>query len=261
MRTGHLRIAGLGKTFRGETGPTEAMRAIDLNVAPGEFVTVVGPSGCGKSTLLNLVAGLEEPTTGTVELDGVPMLGPGPDRIMVFQDGALFPWLDVRRNVEFGLRIAGVPRDERAERALEVLRTMQIEGFARARIHELSGGMRQRVALARALVLRPKVLLLDEPFASLDAQMRDELLGVLQDLWRGTGATVMFVTHNIREAACLGDRVVVLSRRPGTVKGIVANSAPRPRRIEDEEVMERVRDVNRLVAEEIRWSHEQELRH
>ncbi len=255
-----LKLASVGKAFKGKAGLTEALKDIDLNVAPGEFITLVGPSGCGKSTLLNIIAGLETPDGGYVEADGQKVTGPGSDRIVVFQDGALFPWLDVKGNVEFGLKVSGAPRGERQRNSAEILSMVQLEKFERARIHELSGGMKQRVALARALILRPRVLLMDEPFASLDAQIRDEMLSLIQELWRGGGATILFVTHNVREAACLGDRVVIMSHRPGTIKAVVANPAPRPRRIEDPDVMEKVRKINDVLTEEVQWVRRQELR-
>src|SRR5439155_1104089 len=191
--------------FKGKSGETEALRDVTLRIREGESVTIVGPSGCGKSTLLSLVAGLEDPTTGWVEMDGNRVHGPGADRIVVFQDAALFPWLDVTGNVEFGLRVARVPRRDRKERVARHLATVQLEKFAHARVHELSGGMKQRVALARALVLRPRVLLMDEPFAALDVQIREEMQSVVQDLWQRSGATTLFVTHDVREAAVLGN--------------------------------------------------------
>jgi NitT/TauT family transport system ATP-binding protein len=247
VRGAALQLVGLGKTFSGKTGPTEALRAVDLSIPEGEFVTILGPSGCGKSTLLNLVAGLERPSTGCVEVDGEPVDGPDADRIVVFQDGALFPWLDVQGNVEFGLRVAGVPTAERKARVAEYLEMVQLEKFARARIHELSGGMKQRVALARALVLRPRILLMDEPFAALDAQTREEMESVIQELWLRSGATILFVTHDIQEAFCLGDRIVVLSHRPGTIRAVVSNDAPRPRTLEDPGIVEQVPGLHNLL--------------
>jgi NitT/TauT family transport system ATP-binding protein len=242
-----LDLVGLGKTFNGKAGRTEALRSVDLSIPEGEFITIIGPSGCGKSTLLNLVAGLEAPSTGWVEMDGKPVDCPAVDRIVVFQDGALFPWLDVQGNVEFGLRVAGVPRAERHTRVAEILEMVQLENFARARIHELSGGMKQRVALARALVLRPRVLLLDEPFASLDANTREEMRVVIQDLWARSGTTILFVTHDVREALCLGDRIVILSDRPGTIRAVFPNDAPRPRTLDDPGVVHGVSSLSGLL--------------
>lgn len=242
-----LRLVALGKTFNGGTTATEALREVDLSVEPGEFVSILGPSGCGKSTLLSLVAGLTEPTTGWVEMDDERIEGTAADRIVVFQDGALFPWLDVAGNVEFGLRVAGVAAAARKARVAEYLDLVQLGKFARARIHELSGGMKQRVALARALVLRPRVLLMDEPFAALDPQTREEILGVVQDLWLRSGTTVLFVTHNVREAACLGDRIVVLSHRPGKIKAVVRNHDPRPRTLDDPDLATHVSRLDRAL--------------
>jgi NitT/TauT family transport system ATP-binding protein len=233
-------------------GEVEAIHDVSLEVAAGEFVAVVGPSGCGKSSLLNLIAGLDRPTAGEVLVDGEPVLGPSSSRIMVFQEHALYPWLNVQGNVEFGMKIAGVPRAGRAARARDYLRKVQLESFARARVHELSGGMKQRASLARALVLRPRVLLMDEPFAALDAQTRDSLLGTVQDVWETDRPTVLFVTHNVREAACLGERVVIMSPRPSHIEETIALSSPHPRAIEDDEVIQvarRVKEVmNRLVV-------------
>ncbi|MFA5771314.1 MAG: ABC transporter ATP-binding protein [Thermoplasmata archaeon] len=247
MSGASVRISGVVKSFTGESGTVQALDKMSLEVAAGEFVTLVGPSGCGKSTLLNIVAGLEEPTSGLVEIDGKEVEDPSSDRIVVFQDGALFPWLDVSGNVEFGVKEAGIPKEKRSQEVTKYLKMVQLDKFAKSRIHELSGGMKQRVALARALILKPKILLMDEPFAALDAQSRDDLQAKIQELWLETGTTIMFVTHNVREAACLGDRVVVLTRRPGTVKTIFDNQAPRPRRIEDEDVIEKVREINKVI--------------
>jgi NitT/TauT family transport system ATP-binding protein len=259
MKGAALKLVMVGKQFNGKAGPTEALRDINLKISEGEFVTIVGPSGCGKSTLLNIVAGLEESTTGWVEMDGHRVHGPGADRIVVFQDGAVFPWLDVWGNIQFGLRVAGVRRAERETRVEEYVRMVQLEKFAHARMHELSGGMRQRVALARALVLRPRVLLMDEPFAALDVHTREEMQTVVQDLWVKTGATTLFVTHDVREAAVLGGRIVVLSQRPGTVSAVLTNNAPRPRTLENPEVVEQIRRSNEILKAEVQWSNQDKL--
>jgi len=256
MKGATLKLVMLGKRFKGKTGQMNALRDVNLEIGEGEFITIVGPSGCGKSTLLNLVAGLEEPTTGWVEMDGRQIRGPGADRIVVFQDAALFPWLDVKGNVKFGLRVAGVRRKERDERVSAYLKMVQLEKFSRARVHELSGGMKQRVALARALVLRPRVLLMDEPFAALDVQTREEMQAVVQDLWLRSRTTTLFVTHDVREAAVLGDRIVVLSHRPGTVSTVLENGARRPRALDDPEVMEVIRRSNDILKAEIQWSNQ-----
>ena len=260
MKGAALKIASLGKEFNGKSGAVEALRDINLTIQPGEFVTIVGPSGCGKSTLLNIVAGLEEPTSGWIEMDGRRVEGAGADRAVVFQEGALFPWLDVEGNVLFGLRFAGVRRGERHARVAEYLKMVQLEKFAKARMHELSGGMKQRVALARAIVLRPRALLMDEPFASLDVHTREEMQGVVQDLWMKNGTTTLFVTHDVREAAFLGNRIVVLSHRPGTVSAVLANDAPRPRTMDSPAVAEYAAKANDIVKAEVQWSTKQEFK-
>ncbi len=259
MKGATLKLVSLGKTFEGKTGVVEALRDINLTTDEGEFITIVGPSGCGKSTLLSLVAGLEEPTTGWVEMDGTRVEGPGADRVVVFQEAALFPWLDVHGNVQFGLKVAGVPRDEREARVAEFIKMVQLENFAHARIHELSGGMKQRVGLARALVLRPRVLLMDEPFAALDVQIREEMQVVVQELWLRNATTTLFVTHDVREAAVLGDRIVVLSHRPGTVSTILMNDAPRPRTQNDPTVLEQIRRANEILKAEVTWADQHPL--
>ena len=259
MKGATLKLVSLGKTFAGETGIVEALRDINLATEEGEFITIVGPSGCGKSTLLSLVAGLEEPTTGWVEMDGKRVEGPGADRVVVFQEAALFPWLDVHGNVQFGLKVAGVPRKERETRVAEFIKMVQLENFAHARIHELSGGMKQRVGLARALVLRPTVLLMDEPFAALDVQIREEMQVVVQELWLRNATTTLFVTHDVREAAVLGDRIVVMSHRPGTVSAILPNDAPRPRTQNDPTVLEQIRKANEILKAEVTWANQHPL--
>ncbi|MEA3203066.1 MAG: sulfonate transport system ATP-binding protein [Thermoplasmata archaeon] len=248
-----LRIRGVGHTFASKAGPVEALAGVDLDVRDGEFVVVIGPSGCGKSTLLAMVAGLEQPTAGTIEMDGKPVAGPSRDRILLFQEGALFPWLDARANVEFALKGQGLTRAAIRAKAMHHLAMVQLESFEDARIHELSGGMRQRVALARALALEPKVMLMDEPFAALDAQTRDGMLERVQTLWLRQRFTALFVTHNVREAACLGDRVIVMSPRPGTIKAEIKVEAKRPRHIEDEAVIQAARDVKAALVEELGW--------
>jgi NitT/TauT family transport system ATP-binding protein len=231
-----LQIRGVTKTFLTKQHELAALGPIDLDAREGEFVCIVGPSGCGKSTLLAIVAGLEAPDTGEVIFDGRRVAGPGPDRLVLFQDLGLFPWLTVMGNVEFGLRLKGVPRSQRREIARRHLRLVRLGAFENASLHELSGGMKQRAALARALAIEPRMLLMDEPFGALDAQTRDMLHLELQELWARTRKTVFFVTHNVYEAACLGDRVITMTRRPGRVKGIFQAGFPRPRRIEDPDV-------------------------
>jgi NitT/TauT family transport system ATP-binding protein len=234
-----ITLQGVRKTFTTTRGTTAALASIDLEIARGEFVCLVGPSGCGKTTLLNLVAGLERPDAGEVRVAGRPVDGPGPDRGVLFQEAALFPWLDVQANVEFGLKEQRVPRRERQERVAELLAVVGMSGFERHNVHELSGGMRQRVALARALALDPEVLLMDEPFGALDARTRDGLQDELVALWRATGKTILFVTHDMAEAVRLGSRVVVLKARPGRVSRDVdvESLLGRPRTVDQPEVV------------------------
>jgi NitT/TauT family transport system ATP-binding protein len=213
-----IEITGVSKRFRGRLGSVTALDGIDLTIEEGEFVCLLGPSGCGKSTLCNMLAGFDRPSEGTISMGGAPISRPSIERTMMFQDHALFPWLSAQGNVEFGLKSLKLPAAERAERALKYLRMVHLEQFAQAQPHELSGGMRQRVALARALAVEPKVLLMDEPFAALDAQTRDYLHGELQDLWRATRKTIVFVTHNVREAVVLATRIVAFTARPGRIK-------------------------------------------
>ncbi len=232
-----IELRGVGKSFTDGDGRARvALEPVDLCVARGEFLCLVGPSGCGKSTVLNLVAGLETPTVGTLLVRGTPVAGPGPDRTVMFQDAALFPWLTVRENVLFPLEVAGVARGEARERAERYLRMVHLWRFCDARPHELSGGMRQRAALARALVIEPEILLMDEPFGALDAQTAELLHGELESIWRQTKKTVLFVTHNVREAVRLGDRVAVLGTRPGRIKRVVQVDLPRPRDEEQRDV-------------------------
>ncbi|MEU3269786.1 ABC transporter ATP-binding protein [Saccharomonospora sp. NPDC006951] len=218
-----ISISGVGHTF-GVTGHREgltALETVDLDIADGEFAVIVGPSGCGKSTLLDLLAGLSTPTTGRVLLDGEPITGPGVDRGIVFQQYALLPWRTAQANVEFGLEAIGIPRRERARRAREYLDLVGLLAFADRHPHELSGGMKQRVAIARSLAYEPAVLLMDEPFAALDAQTRESLQDELHRIWQRTGKTIVFITHGIEEAVYLGQRVAVLTSRPGRIKSIV----------------------------------------
>lgn len=235
-----------------------ALEHINLQVQPGEFVCIVGPSGCGKSTLLHLVAGLHGQTSGEVLIDGKAVQGTGTDRILIFQELGLFPWLTVEQNVEFGMRMKGIARTERAGKVDEYLRLVHLQQFKTSYIHQLSGGMRQRVALARALATEPDVLLMDEPFAALDAQTRDLLHDELERIWAETGRTIIFVTHNVREAVRLGDRVVLLTFRPGRVKREYPIDLPRPRHLEDLPVASTAREILEDLREEINKSLEAE---
>jgi NitT/TauT family transport system ATP-binding protein len=235
-----------------------ALDNIDLQVRSGEFLCIVGPSGCGKSTLLHIITGLHRPTSGDVLVDGHVAVDPSPNRILIFQELGLFPWLTVADNVEFGLKMAGASRAERKEKAAKYLKMVHLSQFGHSYIHQLSGGMRQRVALARALAMEPEVLLMDEPFAALDAQTRDLLHDELERIWAETGRTIIFVTHNVREAARLGDRVVVLTFRPGRIKREFLVDLPRPRQIEDSAVAGMARDILEELRAEINRSLEQE---
>lgn len=227
-----LTIHGVSKTFHGARGPVVALDRVDLDVAEGEFVCLLGASGCGKSTLLALVAGLERADSGEVSAHGQPVTGPGRDRMVMFQEHALFPWRTVLDNVLFGLELKpGLPAKARREVAEYYLELVGLTKFANAAIHELSGGMRQRVALARALAPNPRVLLMDEPFAALDAMTRERLYGDLQEICRKRRKTVLFVTHNVREACVLGDRVVVMTPHPGRIHSEFRVDLPRPRDI------------------------------
>jgi NitT/TauT family transport system ATP-binding protein len=242
-----LVIRSVTRRYQGSSGEVHALDNVSLEVAEGEFLMLVGPSGCGKSTLLNIVAGLDRADAGEVLVDGRPVTGPGPDRALVFQDGALFPWLTVVQNVEFGLRQAGLGKRERRERAEKYLAMVGLERFADHAIHEMSGGMRQRVALVRALVLEPKVLLMDEPFSALDAMTREDLYGELQTLWQERSTTVVFVTHNVREAVTLGDRVVTMAPRPGRVLQEFPVGILRPRQIDDVDVARMAQEISLVM--------------
>ena len=226
----HIELSGI--TYEYATGERSvvALRDVSFGLGESEFLCVVGRSGCGKTTLLNIVAGFLTPTKGEIRIGGRAVTGRGFDRGIVFQDFAqLFPWRTAQRNVEFGLEMKGVSRAERAEAARRFLKLVNLEGFAGAYPHELSGGMQQRVAIARALAYNPSVLLMDEPFAALDALTRDEMQGMLVNVWRETRKTVIYVTHNVAEAVYLADRIVVLTPHPGTLRAEIRVALPRPR--------------------------------
>ena len=239
------RIGHVSKSFNGPAGPQLVLDDISLDVAPGEFVTLLGASGCGKSTLLNLVAGLDAPTAGTIET-------PGGRPALMFQEHALFPWLTAGRNIELALRLRGVPKNDRRERAEELLALVRLQGAYGKRVHELSGGMRQRVAMARAIAQDSQLLLMDEPFAALDAITRDVLHDELTRIWRETNLSSLFVTHNVREAVRLAQRVVLLSSRPGRVAHEWTVDIAQPRRIEDAEVAELSVEITEQLRGEIR---------
>jgi len=224
-----LRLEGLGKVFGEGANAVAALEDITIDVREREFAVVVGPSGCGKSTLLNIVAGLEPGTSGQALINGRRIQGPGADRGMVFQSYTLFPWLSVRKNVEFGLRIKGMPAAERARIARRYLKLVGLEEFANALPKSLSGGMQQRIAIARVLANSPDMLLMDEPFGALDAQTRLQLQDLLLDVWREESATVLFITHDIDEAILLADTIHIMSRRPGRIIKSITVDIPRPR--------------------------------
>ena len=243
-----LRVDAVAKAY-GDRGP--ALTETSLVVEPGEFVSLVGPSGCGKSTLLAMIAGLLSPDSGTIEMHGAPVTGPGEGRAVVFQDAALMPWLTVRHNVEYGMRAQGVRRADRRRRADEAIEMVHLAHVADRHPHELSGGMRQRVAIARALVLRPEVLLMDEPFSALDAQTRTILQDELQRIWLETRPAVVFVTHNLLEAAFLADTVYLLSAGPGRIVQRYAVDVPRPRDEGDPRLVAIRQDMLRRMRSEV----------
>src|SRR6266849_1574745 len=234
-----LAIEDVSKSFKTGTGVVHALDRVSLQVGEGEFVCLVGASGCGKSTLLNIIAGLEKPDGGNVLADGKPVTSPGRERLVMFQEPALFPWLDVFGNVLFGLKLKpNLSKKNRHDVAKYYLELVGLSRFERANIHELSGGMKQRVSLARALAPNPRVLLMDEPFAALDALTREQLYGDLQRIWKARNKTIVFVTHNVREAVCLGDRVVLFSPHPGRIQEQFVIDLPRPRDLNSVELAE-----------------------
>ena len=226
----HIEVHNVSLAYDTPAGRVAGVEGASFDIEQSEFVCLVGPSGCGKTTLLNIIAGFLAPTGGEIRIGGKPVTGHGMDRGVVFQDFAqLFPWRTALGNVSFGLEMKGLPKDERDKIAREQLRLVKLEKFTGSYPHHLSGGMQQRVAIARALAYNPSVLLMDEPFAALDAMTRDDMQRLLADVWRETRKTVIYVTHNVAEAVYLADRVVVMSAHPGTVKKIVKIDLPRPR--------------------------------
>ncbi|TXF13438.1 ABC transporter ATP-binding protein [Pelomicrobium methylotrophicum] len=250
---GHIEVRDLCIRFNARDTTVDAINGVSLNVQPGEFVSLIGPSGCGKSTLLNAVAGFIEPSRGTVLLDGQPIRGPGSDRGVVFQQYSLFPWMTVRKNVEFGLKMKGIPRSERERQARTLLGLTGLLSFENHYPDQLSGGMKQRVGIVRALATSPQVLLMDEPFGALDAQTRVVMQEILTNMWQRLRISVLFVTHDIDEAVFLSDRVYVMTARPGRVKAELAVSLPRPRTSEMTgmpQFQAMVRTIKRLIREE-----------
>jgi len=246
---GRLELHGVHKNFDGTGVP--AVQDITLDCRPGEFVVVVGPSGCGKSTLLNIAAGMIKPEQGAATIDGKPITGPGPDRAMVFQDHGLFPWLTAAQNVEFGLKMAGVSRTERQDRVAEAMKMVHLSRSMGKLVHELSGGMKQRVAIARALVVNPAVLLMDEPFAALDAQTRTLLRQRLQELWVETKKTILFVTHSVGEAVRLADRIVVMHTHPGRIRAEIDIPLAHPRDIDSRDITDLVQRIRKEIEDEV----------
>jgi len=226
---GKIVVDGIDKRFRSESGPVDALRDVNFAVEEGEFVCIIGASGAGKTTLFRIIAGLEAASEGTVWLDGEPIEGPGTDRGMVFQEYGLFPWRTVLKNVTFGLEERDLDKQARLQRAREMIDLVGLDGFENSYPKELSGGMKQRVGIARALAVDPEILLMDEPFGSVDAQTKQRLHEELLDIWSATNKTVLFVTHDVDEAVTLADRVVVLTGSPGSVHEVVDIELDRPR--------------------------------
>lgn len=231
-----LELKHVGRSFNGSS--RETLKDICMSIKDGEFICIVGPSGCGKSTLLNIIAGLDHPTCGEVLLNGQKITGPGADRAVMFQEHALYPWLNVMENVTFGMKLAGISGADREKKAEHYLKMVRLWDFRSYRIHQISGGMRQRTALARALCLDSPVLLMDEPFSSLDKQTINKLRSDLEQIWEDTRKTVFFVTHSVEEAVFLADRVVVLSDSPGRIKEIFPITLPRPRDIASQDFLD-----------------------
>lgn len=246
-----LKVDAVSKRFISKHKETYTLDNVNLSFKKGEFICLLGPSGCGKSTLLNIIAGLEKPTEGKVFLGNKEIQGVGPDRAVMFQESALFPWLKVIDNVEFGMKIAGVPKEERREKALKYIKMVHLSKFKDSYIHELSGGMRQRIALARALTLDSEVLLMDEPFSALDSQTKSILRLQLQKIWWETKKTIIFVTHNVEEAVLLADRVIVMAANPGRVKKEFKINLGRPREEGNIDVAAVTAEIMKELKEEV----------
>lgn len=245
-----LEIRNLRKEFDGKP-PVEVINRINLTIYEGEILCILGPSGCGKTTLLRIIAGLEKPTSGEVLLDGEVVTKPGSDRVMVFQEYALFPWRTALGNVCFSLELKKLPKEEVLEKGRKYLKLVGLDGFENKYPHQLSGGMRQRVAIARALACEPKILLMDEPFGSLDAQTRNLMQDELLRIWEKTGKTIIFVTHNVEEAVYLGDRITILTSRPAKIKSMIEVPFKKPRDRLNFEFVKLRGEILKLLREEI----------
>jgi NitT/TauT family transport system ATP-binding protein len=251
MKKDKVKAVDVNKTFGTGKNKVVAISDLNLEVKENEFTVIVGPSGCGKSTFLYLVAGFEKPTRGKILLDGEPITKPGPDRGFVFQEFALYPWRTVLGNVMFGLEIGGVPEETAREKAMLYIKMVGLEGFENTYPHALSGGMKQRVGIARAIAYDPEVLLMDEPFGSLDAQTRKVMQGELIRIWEEMRKTVIFVTHSVIEATYLADRIIVMTARPGKVKGTIDVNLPRPRDYTEKKYLRIRKEVLDLLEEEV----------
>lgn len=244
-----LELKHISRSF--DNSVRETLKDISLTVEDGEFVCIVGPSGCGKSTLLNIVAGLDTPSSGELLINGKAITGAGADRVMMFQEHALYPWLNVMDNVKFGMKLAGVAKEEQNRRAEHYLKMVRLWEFRNYRIHEISGGMKQRTALARALCLNSPILLMDEPFSALDKQTTNKLRADLEQIWEETKKTILFVTHSVEEAVFLADRIVILSDNPGCIKDIYTVDLPRPRQIDSQEFLNARHKILSSVEKEV----------
>ena len=246
-----LIVKDVSKEFISKHKKTKTLENFNLEIKKGEFVCILGPSGCGKSTVLNIIAGLEDATKGLVLLNGKEIKEPGPDRTVMFQEAALFPWLKVIDNVEFGMKMAGIPKEIREEKAIRYLKMVHLSKFKDSYVYELSGGMKQRVALARALSLDSEVLLMDEPFAALDSQTKMILQLELQRIWVETKKTIVFITHNAEEAVYLANRVVVMAANPGRIKQEFIIELPRPRQMESSDISYYTAKIMKSLKEEV----------
>jgi NitT/TauT family transport system ATP-binding protein len=260
MTTSHIKIAGVNKIFTTASGPLVALQDINLEIPPGQFACLLGPSGCGKSTLLNAIAGFALPSSGNINANGRTVTGPGPERGMVFQEYALFPWMTVEENIGFGLEIKGMPAPQIRARVADLLKMLSLTDFRQRFPKDLSGGMRQRVAIARVLALDSPIMLMDEPFGALDALTRRNLQDELLRIWAELKKTIIFVTHSIEEAIYMADRIVVMTYRPGTVKRDLIVELPRPRDPASLDFNQLKRELGALVMEEQQRHHHDEYR-